>query len=599
MPDPVSAGVARSGSPLAAVLRHDVLRGLAGPTWFERGERYAADGSVSALVEDGGVVAARVRGTSAYRVRLWADGSALGFACSCPLGRDGACCKHCVAVGLVWLAGGEQAADGESQASMATMDQVRAHLAGQSKDALVELLVAQAMADERLRRRLLLEATRAAMPGVSSAAGPSVAHVRTWVDEAARLSDYLDDDEVDDYVAGVEDVVDALDGLLDEGHADAVVELVEHAVDVVESSSGYVDDSGGDVGGVLGRLAELHLAACEQANLDPVALAGRLFVRELHRESDTFFEALYGYAEVLGPEGLAAYRKLAEAEWEQWALRARSAADHTVDRRPWRITHMMETLARVEGDVDGLVAVVARDLSHAYSYLRIAEVLREAGRDDEALEWAERGMAAFPEPRADSRLREFLAEQYHQRGRHDDAVGLAWEAFSGAPSLGPYQTLRQHVERGGQWPAWRERALARLREHVAALREGRRVDGWAVAGRDRSELVRVLLWEGEVEAAWAEARAGGCAPALWLELADQRAAVHPEEVLPVYQRAVEGLLAHTGNDVYEQVVQLLRKVQELLHRLGREAEFAGQIASIRSTQRRKRNLMKLLDAAGW
>jgi len=105
MPDPVSAGAACSESPPAAVLGRDALRRLAGPTWFERGERYAADAAVSALVEDGGVVA-RVRGTSNYRVRMWVDGSALGFACSCPLGREGGCCKHCVAVGLLWLAGG-------------------------------------------------------------------------------------------------------------------------------------------------------------------------------------------------------------------------------------------------------------------------------------------------------------------------------------------------------------------------------------------------------------------------------------------------------------------------------------------------------------
>jgi hypothetical protein len=31
---------------------------------------------------------------------------------------------------------------------------------------------------------------------------------------------------------------------------------------VVEASMGYVDDSNGYVGGVLERLAELHLAAC-------------------------------------------------------------------------------------------------------------------------------------------------------------------------------------------------------------------------------------------------------------------------------------------------------------------------------------------------
>lgn len=92
--------------------------------------------------------------------------------------------------------------------------------------------------------------------------------------------------------------------------------------------------------------------------------------------------------------------------------------------------------------------------------------------------------------------------------------------------------------------------------------------------------------------------AGGCAQALWLELADRRAGEHPEEALPVYSAPSRGCWL-TGNDVYEQVVQLLRKVQKLLGRLGREAEFAARIASIRATQRRKCNLIKLLDAAGW
>jgi uncharacterized Zn finger protein len=135
--------------------------------------------------------------------------------------------------------------------------------------------------------------------------------------------------------------------------------------------------------------------------------------------------------------------------------------------------------------------------------------------------------------------------------------------------------------------------VAAARRSQAAARFGQ----WGVV--DHSELVRVFLWEGEVEAAWAEARAGRCAEALWVELADRRAGDHPEEVLPVYERVIEQTLAHTGNDVYERAVGLLRKVQALLRRLGREQEFAGRVASIRTVQRRKRNLIKLLDAAGW
>ena len=55
----------------------------------------------------------------------------------------------------------------------------------------------------------------------------------------------------------------------------------------------------------------------------------------------------------------------------------------------------MESLARVSGDIDELVAIKAKDLSSAYQFLRIAEILLGAGRKDEALTWAERGLTAF------------------------------------------------------------------------------------------------------------------------------------------------------------------------------------------------------------
>ncbi len=590
---------------LAAVLTHTALRRLAGPRSFERGEGYAADGAVGALAEDdaAGVVAARVRGTDTYRVRLWAEGATLAFSCTCPVGADGACCKHCVAVGLVWLERRDGAAEEGSRGSAVTMAYVRAHLAGQPKEALVELLVAQAMEDDRLRRRLCLEvASTAARVGDR----PGVAGLRTLIDEAARVDGYLDYDQTYDYAAGVDNVIDALETLLDKGHTASAVELVEHAIDTVEASMGAVDDSDGHVGGLLARLAELHLAACEQADLDPVELAGRLFARELNGNTDTFFGALATYAEVLGPQGLAAYCKLAEAEWER-VTPLTAGERYTFDHRRLRITQMMEALAGLAGDVDAMVAVKRRDLSHPYAYQQIAEAYREAGRYNEALDWAEQGMAAFPEPRADARLRAFLAEEYHRRRRHDEAVALLWQAFSQAPRLEPYQELRAHAERAGQWPAWRERALAVLRERalavlreqVAAARRTSAPGGWGWAAADHSELVRVFLWEGDIEAAWAEAQAGGCADALWLDLAAKRADTHPEASLPIYQRAVDQALTVTGNDAYQQAVDLLGKVRDLLRRMGREAEFAPYVASVRTTHRRKRNLMKLLDATGW
>lgn len=51
----------------------------------------------------------------------------------------------------------------------------------------------------------------------------------------------------------------------------------------------------------------------------------------------------------------------------------------------------MEALARQSGNLQDLIAVKQRDLSHPYSFLEIAELYREAGEHDLALHWAEQG----------------------------------------------------------------------------------------------------------------------------------------------------------------------------------------------------------------
>src|SRR5260370_6699241 len=126
----------------------------------------------------------------------------------------------------------------------------------------------------------------------------------------------------------------------------------------------------------------------------------------------------------------------------------------------------MESLAQGSGDIEQLVAVMSRDLSSAYSYLKIAEVYREARQHDNALLWAEKGLQAFPE-HTDGRLREFAAEEYHRRRRHDDAMKLMWAEFSERPYLESYKTLERHAKKAGTRPESRESALGEIRLRVA------------------------------------------------------------------------------------------------------------------------------------
>lgn len=177
-------------------------------------------------------------------------------------------------------------------------------------------------------------------------------------------------------------------------------------------------------------------------------------------------------------------------------------------------------------------------------------------------------------------------------------MALIWAEFTESPSLEQYQKLKAHAERLRQWKPWREKALEHLRKHIAGAKHERQRDRWAwYREADHSDLVRIFLWEKDVEAAWREAQEGGCSNKLWLELAAKREKEHPKNALPIYQRQIEPTLNQKNNEAYRQAIGLLRKVGELMVRLGRKAEFTNYLDEVRAAHKPKRNFMKLLDRA--
>jgi len=251
----------------------------------------------------------------------------------------------------------------------------------------------------------------------------------------------------------------------------------------------------------------------------------------------------------------------------------------------------MEALARQTGDIEALVAVKSRDLWQPVCFLQIGEIYKAAGNHDAALRWAERGAQAFPE-RADVRLRQFLIEEYHSRDRHDEAVAVAWEEFREHPGLNGYMILRQSASRAGQWPAWRAKALQLLHDEVAGAKKR------GPSSANHGEIVRIYLWEGDVEAAWAEAKQGGCYDSLWLQLAEAREKEHPEDAIAVYGEQLNRALQHALPSAYQETVKILRKLRPLKMRVGKEAEFIALVENIRATYKPRRNLMKLLNEEG-
>ncbi len=567
------------------------LRALAGDSYFARGEAYFGSGAVRFLSVDAGRVEAAVQGTRSYRVRLWIDDNELGFTCTCPLGRDGVFCKHVVAAGLAWRAeGGGAASAGVSPRSPPSRQEgaLRAQLLRFDKDELVSLLIDRAGEDERLTRRLTLLAARQASADAAAAAWKNA------LDGALAADGYVEHRDAYDYMSGVDEVLDSLESLLRDGRADEVVELAEYAIEEIEEALDHVDDSDGFMGGALARAQELHLKACHAARPEPVGLAKRLFELELSASFDACSGTYATYADILGETGRAAFRQLAEAQWAKVKPLAPGEDDGERYGRRFRIASIMETIARQDGDLEARAAIMARDLSQPYDFLKLAALYRDAGDADKALDWAERGWRAFAGGDPDERLRAFLADTYQERGRRYEAIALMWAGFDAAPDLQSYLALEAHARRARAWTIWREKALALVRARIAAAKAPpNRWDG------GHSLLVQIFLHEGDDAAAWCEARDGGCRPGLWLELASRREVAHPDDAVSIYRDHIARLLSSTGDRVYKEAVEYLEKIEALMKRAKKADMFAAIVRDLRAAHARKRKLMQLLDRRGW
>ena len=497
-----------------------------------------------------------------------------------------------MATALAWLNRSAEPAKAKrkGKAKQVTLADVRKVLLAQSKEEIVAAVLEWAKTDDRLRERLILHAAR------RSGAETGVAAVQKTFEKAVRVRRFIHYREMASYARGVDDAIDSIEQLLQDGQPAAVIELCESALRWLIEAMGSVDDSDGYMGGLRDRLQDIHYKACQEARPEPVALADRLFYWELHGEFDVFFDAGARYADMLGPKGMEAYRKLAEAEWEKVPAQTANARASEWGKH-FRITHIMETLGRLSGDTEALVAVMTRDLSHAYDYLRIAELYRKTGQHDKALEWAEQGLKAFPE-RTDGRLRELAAEEYHRKRRHDEAMNLIWAAYTERPGLESYRALKQHAKKAGSWKEWRQRALLETRHRMESARQENRKQArprWMRAGDDHSQLVEIFLYERDVASAWREARIGGCSDTLWLRLAAAREREHPGDAVPIYLKQAEVSVTTTRNSVYDDAVELLVKAAALMKRMGRSEEFVVQLESLRLKYKIKRNFVKRLE----
>jgi len=562
------------------VINRKQLQSQAGSAAFGRGEGYFESGLVGSLRLHKDGVQAKVSGSYPYRVRLdWRNG--FDYRCNCPMGVQGDCCKHCVAVGLAWLS-----RDAESDSTVDSEDErIRRWLESKKKKQLISMIMEASESDDQLFKRLSL---------MASASSLDLTALKQSISNTIE-TDYIDYYEMNSYVDELSSVTDLLESLLVDGHASEVQELSLHAVDCMAEAFENMDDSDGMAASEMECWQEIHFRACQAAppatDAQREELANMLFEREVNAEWDEFYGSVETYADLLGEAGIAEFTLLVEQAWEKIpVLMPGKKEEYRHDRL--KVTSMMESLAKLDGDVDAQIAIKARDLSLPYYFLQIAELLAKANRFDEALDWAEKGVAAF-EREPDSRLEEYLAELYTQRKAFGKAVAIIWNVFERQPSVHSWGTLKLFSSKANEWGnKWRQQALDHIRHQISEDKK-RGATRWYKP--DHSLLVQIFLHENEVESAWLEANEGDCSADLWKRLGEKLGDSEPLQATFCWQRLVEPIINRKNNASYVEAVQMMLAIGAWMKRADKENAFEHWVQEVRMRHRPKRNLMKIMN----
>lgn len=551
------------------------IRRTAGPAAFGRGEVYFDEGRVRLVANGVDRILAQVVGTETYRCELKL-GERIEVDCTCPAFEDAPFCKHLVATALAANAAGEP---GEA---VDESEPVRQHLRALGVDALADMVMSLALEDDILMRKLQLRAAEGDDREL-------YARYKEALDAAVDTGEYVDYGAARHWVRGVDEILDEIATLPDKGRPAVARDLALHLLELIEEMFESIDDSDGHLGELAERARRLHIEACRLAPPDPAELANILFEYDMDSNFVPHGGSAAAYEDILGATGIAEYRKRVEKAWAALApATPKKRGEAAYDPNRFQLAAILDGFAKRAGDVDARLAIAAKDLSSPDRYIRIAELCREHGRDDEALRWAEEGLWAFEE-HPDERLRTFVADLYRARGRPAEAEALLWRIYEHGPSFATFERLRRVA---ADSRATADRSVAFLEGRLAS----RPVHAPAWGSGDADLIVSILLAERRLDEAWAAARRHRCSDTQLQRLARASEETLPDDAIGAYAELIEQKLRHTNQQGYVEACDLIKSAGKLRHRAGRAPEHAAHVEDIARRHKMKRNFIKLLRA---
>ena len=570
-------------------LSEDLIKRYVPDPSFGRGRSYYRNGAIFDTVRRGNQIEGFCAGSTPepyqVKVTLTKNGIA-GNECSCPVGGS---CKHVVALLLTWVHAPDR---------FEARDSVDAMLERKSKYELTALIKEMLKRSPELERLIDLP-----VPGKGGQRQAPVKADTYRRQIRHALHDTHDWHGAADAAQEVGSVVDIGDGFAEQDDWENAQIAYQAVIDEVLPHYLETGDEG-DIGGEVSRAVE-GLVACLEAGAED-APARRASLRSLFDVLKWDIDAGGLGISDAAPDALRQHATAEDRrEIRQWIREAIKTTgsdswSQNYHRQTWgRLLDsftepedveaflkearqqglhrpLFEKLLELRRFAEALDVAEKHLTASGWERLQAAETIFKAGRADDALAFAKAGL-----PNKDTRLADWVAQQYIKRGQWAAALDAQMTAWQDRPTLEHYKTLATAAKKLKQWEEVRPRLLADLEKR-----------------QNFQLLVQIHLHEKEWDAAWDSAEHDR-SPWSHLRLEVARAAEkhRPERAIPVYLDQAEGLIRQQGRSNYASAAQYLVRARNLLRQIERSADWPPIIAALRERHKKLPALQEELTKA--
>ena len=565
------------------------LRSAAGSRSYSRGEEYFQTGMVHHLYCDGEQLTADVHGTHVYRARITNNNGGLDGECSCPVGRDGAFCKHLVALGLAYLDSQKNAPAEKNKSAFSWKN----FLKKCDKDELIKIILEMSPNNSDVIERYRM----ANLPTSDSA---KLRELKSKVDELFSLAEDMEE-YYDDYWDSYDENDSA--GEFDEQSALLLKVLERLAVQkefellwgtTTYAIGRFLDCSNAEMESVQEFVGELvnYFLETVHAQVKPDDEIYRLFQEWEEKGKNFGYDVISDILSGLSAENREKWAVKALEKWRDYPPR-KLGDYYTHDEEHDYIERHLLAWADEHKDDKLRLDILEKSMHTSRDVVELAKEYRRQGMQEKIIPLLKR---AHKELGRDRGITDLLTEELQKSGGDEQALKLAWDEFTREPmhdeALNRLQTISSKMR---CWQEYYQKALDFLAE--LDKKNDKQKPPFFYRDNIRERRVQVLFAHGDQEAAWELAQGSRLSETGWLKLAEWRSKKMPDKSASVLKQLLEQALRPTGEDAYRHVIELLKTYRKYLKMASQEAIFMACCANIRVEYKRRRLLMEQMDAA--